>query len=259
MSFNSLNYSTCTLARMNSHHSHSRTRKSPTLATPPSSIISQTEDSRNLAISMENSPLDTASKHPNSSVFLTHQNAIGIIGGLSIGTTLNFVSKLVTWSSRDGGNGLPFVLCSDPVLNKELSLHERGSSSYLTGKNENLLKDHAPTVENLRHKRIFLEKSGARCVVMPCYISHSWYDEVALGSSVPVLHMGECVAKELKEANLRPLEAGSTVRIGVLASDATLSAGFYQEKLQNEVSIVVLGTLYLIPLCACFNHLSICL
>ncbi|XP_015070560.1 uncharacterized protein LOC107014947 [Solanum pennellii] len=240
MSLNSLNYSTYTLARMNSHHSHNRTRKSPAFVTPPSSIISQTEESRNLANSMENSPLDMASKRPDSSVLLTHENAIGIIGGLSIGTTLNFMSKLVTWSSKDGGNSIPFVLCSDPVLNKELSLHERGSSSYLTGKNENLLKDHAPIVENLRHKRIFLEKSGARCIVMPCYVSHSWHHEVALGSSVPVLHMGECVAKELKEANLRPLEAGSTLRIGVLASDATLSAGFYQDKLQNEGFEVVL-------------------
>ena len=259
MSLNSLNYSTYTLARMNSHHSHNRTRKSPAFVTPPSSIISQTEESRNLANSLETSPLDMASKCPDSSVLLTHENAIGIIGGLSIGTTLNFMSKLVTWSSKDGGNSIPFVLCSDPVLNKELSWNERGSISYLTGKNENLLKDHAPIVENLRHKRIFLEKSGARCIVMPCYVSHSWHHEVALGSSVPILHMGECVAKELKEANLRPLEAGSTLRIGVLASDATLSAGFYQEKLQNEVSTVVLPNSYVIQICDCFNHLNMCL
>ncbi|PHT47546.1 hypothetical protein CQW23_11754 [Capsicum baccatum] len=240
MSFNSLNYPTCTLALMSSHYSHNRTRKGPVLATPPSSIISQTEESRNLANSMGNSPLDTSSKRPDSAVLLTQENAVGIIGGLSIGTTLNFVSKLVTWSSKDERNGLPFVLCSDPALSKELSFHERGSSSLFLGKNENLLKDHVPIVENLRRKRIFLEKSGARCIVSPCHISHSWHDEVAQGSSVPVLHMGECVAKELKEANLRPLEAGSTLRIGVLASDSTLSAGFYQEKLQNEGFEVVL-------------------
>ncbi|XP_009620367.1 uncharacterized protein LOC107782655 [Nicotiana tabacum] len=240
MSLNSLNYSTCTLTRMSSHHSHNRTRKGSVLATPPSSIISQTEESSNLAHTTENSPLGAALKRPDSAVLLTQENAVGIIGGLSIGTTLNFVRKLVTWSSKDGGNGLPFVLCSDPVLNKELSFHERGPSLLLVGRNENLQKDHALVVKNLSDKRIFLEKSGARCIVMPCHISHSWYDEVAKGSSVPVLHMGECVAKELKELNLRPLEAGSTLRIGVLASDATLSAGVYQEKLQNEGFEVVL-------------------
>ncbi|KAF5954582.1 hypothetical protein HYC85_007438 [Camellia sinensis] len=75
---------------------------------------------------------------------------------------------------------------------------------------------------------------------MPCHISHSWHDEVSRGSSVPFLHMGECVAKELKEAKLRPLEAGSSLQIGVLATDAILKAGFYQEKLQNEGFEVVL-------------------
>ncbi|KAJ6427317.1 hypothetical protein OIU84_022833 [Salix udensis] len=70
--------------------------------------------------------------------------------------------------------------------------------------------DHSAIVENLRCKRLFLEKSGVRCIVMPCHISHSWHNEVSKGCSVPFLHMGECVAMELKEAKLKPLEAGST-------------------------------------------------
>lgn len=89
--------------------------------------------------------------------------------------------------------------------------------------------------QNLRHKRAFLEHAGARCIVMPCHISHAWHGDVSEGCSIPFLHVGECVAKELKEAKLKPLEAGSGVRIGVLATDAALSAGFYQEKLQNQV------------------------
>ncbi|XP_050884406.1 uncharacterized protein LOC127087551 isoform X2 [Lathyrus oleraceus] len=46
--------------------------------------------------------------------------------------------------------------------------------------------------------------------------------------------------KELKEAKLKPLEAGSPLRIGVLATNATLAAGFYKEKLQNEGFEVIL-------------------
>ncbi|KAK8296577.1 hypothetical protein V6Z11_D05G131600 [Gossypium hirsutum] len=75
---------------------------------------------------------------------------------------------------------------------------------------------------------------------MPCHISHSWHDEVFKGCSVHSLHMAECVARELKEAGLKPLEAGSPLRIGVLATDATLKAGFYQEKLQIEGFEVVM-------------------
>ncbi|OMO81270.1 hypothetical protein CCACVL1_12498 [Corchorus capsularis] len=40
---------------------------------------------------------------------------------------------------------------------------------------------------------------------------------------------------ELKEAKLKPLDAGSSVRIGVLAACETIASGFYQEKLQNQV------------------------
>ncbi|PKI48511.1 hypothetical protein CRG98_031133 [Punica granatum] len=75
---------------------------------------------------------------------------------------------------------------------------------------------------------------------MPCHISHSWHNEVSEGSSVPFLHMADCVAKELKDTKMKPLEAGSPLRIGLLATDAILSAGFYQEKLQNEGFEVVL-------------------
>lgn len=86
---------------------------------------------------------------------------------------------------------------------------------------------------------MFLEKSGACCILMPCHISHCWHDEIREGCSVPFLHVGECVANELKEAKLRPLEAGSPLRIGVLATDESLVARIYQEKLENEVFMSV--------------------
>lgn len=60
---------------------------------------------------------------------------------------------------------------------------------------------------------------------------------------LPFFHVGDCVASELKEAKLKPLEAGSDVRIGMLASNSTLTAGFYQEKLQNQVQS---GTAFLV-------------
>lgn len=88
--------------------------------------------------------------------------------------------------------------------------------------------DSAPG-EILKWKRIFLENSGARCGVMPCHLSHlchEAHDEVSWGCSVPFLHLGECVARNLKEANMRPVETGSLLQIGVLATDATLKADF---------------------------------
>lgn len=46
--------------------------------------------------------------------------------------------------------------------------------------------------------------------------------------------MADCVARELKEAKLKPLKAGSPLWIGVLAIKAILSSEYYQEKLMNE-------------------------
>ncbi|MCI08276.1 Asp/Glu racemase, partial [Trifolium medium] len=166
---------------------------------------------------------------PPSSVLLNADESgttVGIIGGMSVDATLNFLRKLVELSSQDEQKPIPFLLCSDPILNKELLSYERSLESFKL--------DSSQIVESLRNKRVFLENSGARCIVMPCNVSHSWYEQVSKGCSVPFLHMADCVAKELKEAKLKPLEAGSPLRIGVLATNATLAAGFYKEKLQNE-------------------------
>ncbi|KAJ6308804.1 hypothetical protein OIU76_018401 [Salix suchowensis] len=176
----------------------------------------------------------------SSDSLLSQANAVGIIGGISVISASNFLKKLVQGSSQEGNDCIPFVLCSNPILNKELLSHERNSFPSLSRQNESFPLDHSAIVENLRTKRLFLEKSGVRCIVMPCHISHSWHDEVSKGCSVPFLHMGECVAMELKEAKLKPLEAGSPLRIGLLATNATLTAGFYQEKLRSEGFEVVL-------------------
>lgn len=238
MSFHTLNYPSHVLGNLkNKHKPLYKARKTPVLAVPPSSVILQTDESDNKPDSTKNSG-SVSSSSRNS--LLTQHNAVGIIGGVSVDSTLNFVKKLVKLHSEGEEDRLPFVLCSDPALNKELLCHERSSFSFTWGKNEILQPDQTAIVENLRRKRTFLERSGACCIVMPCHISHSWHDEVSKGCSVPMLHMGECVAKELKEAKLRPLEAGSPLRIGVLATDATLKAGFYQEELQKEGFEVVL-------------------
>lgn len=167
-------------------------------------------------------------------------NTVGILGSVSAISTVNFIEKLVKWSSRDGQESLPFVAYNDPVLNRELSSCGRNSFPYITSRNSACQFNKTLIIDNLKQKRLFLEKSGARCIVMPCHLSHVWFDEVYEGCSLPFCHLGEAVAKELKAANLKPIEAGSNLRIGVLASQAILSAGAYQEQLRNQGFEVVL-------------------
>lgn len=171
-----------------------------------------TKDDRSLAeLKKVNSKVD--------SFLLGEENTVGIIGGLSSFSTLMFLEKLVWWGSRNQKESIPFVVCSgDPTIRREL-----------------LMNNSEVIVDNLTSKRKFLEKSGAQCIVMPCHVSHVWHRQVSQGCSVTFLNVGDCVATELKDAKLKPLEPGSDVKIGVLARDATYVAEFYEEKLQNEV------------------------
>ena len=163
--------------------------------------------------------------HTPNSLF-GQSNMVGIIGGVSVSSTLIFLEKL----AYHGGESIPSIVCSDPAIsieppNRFPPINEKGGNHFNSG----------IIVENLRRKRETLEQSGACCIVMPCHISHVWYNEVSKGCSVPFLDVGDCVAKELKEAKLKPLEAGSNVRIGILAANAGLVSGLYQDKLQNQV------------------------
>ncbi|KAF9689949.1 hypothetical protein SADUNF_Sadunf01G0145300 [Salix dunnii] len=225
------------LGHVNTGRNLHKSRLQPVLAIPPSSILLHTDESGKFPNSKKGSGL---TGRDSSDSLLSQANALGIIGGISVISASNFLKKLVQGSSQEENDCIPFVLCSNPILNRKLLSHERNSFPSLSRQNESFPLDHSAIVENLRNKRLFLEKSGVRCIVMPCHISHSWHDEVSKGCSVPFLHMGECVARELKEAKLKPLEAGSPLRIGLLATNATLTAGFYQEKLQSEGFEVVL-------------------
>lgn len=216
-----------------------KTRLSRVLATPPSSILLQMDESNNnlpkfkkgFGLS-EDSRGGLNNLHADS--MLRQANTVGIIGGISTDSTLNFVRKLEDWSSEDGKSSLPFVLCSDPILNKELLLYEENSYPSLYHRIKPTPAAPEQIVENLRNKRRSLERCGAKLILMPCHIAHTWYEEVCEGSSVPMLHMGDCIVKELEEAKMKPLEAGNPLRVGVMASSATLSAGFYQERLQSN-------------------------
>lgn len=210
--------------------SQCRTRPNPCFAVQMSSTLVQTDENGDFYESKKisgSSSTELKSQPQNS--LLSQANTVGIIGGVSVLSTLIFLEKLVWWSSRNGEECVPFVVCSEPALDGgRRPVH----SSEVNG--EHII------IQNLRQKRIFLEKSGARCIVMPCHISNAWHDEISESCSLPFFHIGDCVARELKEAKLKPLDAGSSVRIGVLSTCETIAVAPYQQKLQNQGFEVVL-------------------
>ncbi|XVF88411.1 hypothetical protein PTKIN_Ptkin19aG0049000 [Pterospermum kingtungense] len=209
----------------NRTQSQCRTRLSPPFSVQMSSALLQNDESGNLPESKKISCSALYQRQAQNSL-LSQSNTVGIIGGFSVLSTLIFLEKLVWWSSRNGEECVPFVVCSDPALD----------GCLISRKEVN----HEPIIQNLRRKRVFLEQSGACCIVMPCHISNAWHDDISQGCLLPFFHVGECVARELKEAKLKPLDAGSNVRIGVLSTCETIAAASYQEKLRKQGFEVVL-------------------
>ncbi|GMI89244.1 hypothetical protein like AT1G15410 [Hibiscus trionum] len=212
-----------------------RTTANPCFSVKMSSILVQTDESGNLSESKKISSSCSAQvKSQAQNSLLGQANTVGIIGGASVLSTLVFLEKLVWWGSRDGEESVPFVVCSDPAIDGAL-VSQGSIHPSLDGADRN-----EAIIQNLRHKRVFLEQSGARCLVMPCHVSNAWHEKISDGCSLPFFHIGECVAEELKEAKLKPHDAGSNVRIGVLATSETIAAGSYKEKLGNQGFEVVL-------------------
>lgn len=204
-------------------------------------LSASTEEDRSLAelkkVSSSSASVSAAlTRSKVDKSLLREENTVGIIGGLSAFSTLVFLEKLVWWGSRNQKECIPFVVCSDPTIKRELLMNTDLMSKETSGTEFNS----EVIVDNLKSKRKFLELSGAQCIVMPCHVSHVWHRQVSEGCSVTFLNVGDCVARELKDAKLKPLEAGSDVKIGVLARDGTMVADFYQKKLQNEGFEVVL-------------------
>ncbi|XP_041003856.1 broad specificity amino-acid racemase RacX-like [Juglans microcarpa x Juglans regia] len=238
MSCQSLNCPAVLLGSVNKNKTQYRTRSNPSAAAQISSATQPTDESGKSLDSKRVLGSAMAIKRyqaPNS--LLSQPNTVGIIGGVSVFSTLIFLEKLVRWSSKNGQECVPFVVCNDPGLSKELPV--LSSFHSFKSRNSQIQFNHGPIVGNLQRKRVFLEQSGASCIVMPCHLSHAWHGEISKGCSLPFLHIGECVARELSNAKMKPLEAGSNVRIGVL-TDATSVAAFYQEKLQTQGFEVVL-------------------
>lgn len=177
----------------------------------------------------------------SSAFMLSQPNTIGVIGGVSVLSTLIFLEKLACWGSRKGKECPPFVVCSDPVLSKVLSLRSSPFPSSARSRMDHIRMKQELVIENLRSKRNFLQQSGARGLAMPCHLSHAWHGEISEECSLPFLHVGDCVAMELKNAKLKPIHAANNVRIGLLTTDTIFVASYYQDKLQSQVFLMLIS------------------
>jgi aspartate racemase len=137
---------------------------------------------------------------------------IGVLGGMGPAATVDFLAKLVrlTPAQRDQDH-VPVVVVSDPRVPDRVGpiMEGRGASP----------------LDALRRGIRTLEQAGAACIAMPCHTAHFWYDQMAASARVPILHIADAVLADLAR------HGAMDGPVGVLATAATLQAGFYQKRL----------------------------
>lgn len=138
---------------------------------------------------------------------------IGVLGGMGPAATADFLTKLVRLDPADRDQDhVPVLVLSDPRIPDRVApiVAGRGPSP----------------LPALRRGIRTLEQAGATCIAIPCHTAHFWYDQMVETASVPILHIADAVL-----ADLARRQGAADGPVGILATAATLEAGFYQERL----------------------------
>ena len=138
---------------------------------------------------------------------------LGVLGGMGPLASAHFMLRLtlLTPAARDQDH-IPAVLWSDPRV------PDRSAARADTG------PDPLPAlVRGLRG----LEAAGCGAVAIPCNTAHGWIDGMRAATGLPILHIVDAAAEELRRMGIPP------GRIGVLGTAATLAMQLYQDRLEG--------------------------
>jgi len=136
---------------------------------------------------------------------------LGVLGGMGPLASAHFMSRLtlLTPAERDQDH-VPAVLWSDPRV------PERGAAWRGTG------PDPLPFL--LRGLR-GLAAAGCGAVAIPCNTAHGWIDGMRAATALPILHIVNAAAAELRRQGV---PSGA---VGVMGTAATLEMRLYQDAL----------------------------
>jgi len=136
---------------------------------------------------------------------------LGVLGGMGPLASAQFMLRLtlLTPATRDQDH-IPTVLWSDPRVPDRTGGRLGGGADPLPW----LLRG----IEGLR-------RAGCGAIAIPCNTAHGWYDAMRDAAGVPILHIVDAAAQELRRLRIAP------GRIGVMGTQATLAMRLYQDRL----------------------------
>jgi aspartate racemase len=136
---------------------------------------------------------------------------IGVLGGMGPLASAHFMLRLtlLTPAERDQDH-IPAILWSDPrIPDRIASLRGQGPDPLAW-----LLRG----IDGLK-------QAGCGAVVIPCNTVHGWFDRLTASASLPILHIVDATAEDLRRTGI----PGG--RIGVLGTEATLAMRLFQDRL----------------------------
>jgi len=136
---------------------------------------------------------------------------LGVLGGMGPLASAQFMLRLtlLTPASRDQEH-IPAVLWSDPRVPDRTRGKLSGGDDPLPW----LLRGIAG-----------LRQAGCGAIAIPCNTAHGWFDEMQQAAEVPILHIVDAAAEDLRRLKIAP------GRIGVMGTQATLNMRLYQDRL----------------------------
>lgn len=140
------------------------------------------------------------------------KNIIGILGGMGPAATADMFQKFIRLTpAHCDQEHIPLLISSIP------DIPDRTRCILAQG------EDPEPLMEKYVQG---LENAGATCIIIACNTAHYWFDHLKAKSRVEMLSMIDTTVNEV-------LKSGKQ-RIGLLATDATLAAGLYQQRIEAQ-------------------------
>lgn len=136
---------------------------------------------------------------------------LGVLGGMGPLATVDFLQKLIeeTPAACDQDH-ISVIAYSVPQIPDR--------PAAITG-------DGASPLPQMLDGIHTLKRAGAHAVAIACNTAHYWYDDLVQQGGLPILHIADTACAALPQ---------NVQRVGLLATQGTLAAGFYQSRFRER-------------------------
>jgi len=138
---------------------------------------------------------------------------LGVLGGMGVQATARFYELLTAMQNVKLEQEY-----LDVLIYSKSSIPDR--TAFITGESQ------VSPLDALISAAVTLENAGVSLIAMPCVTAHFFYNELAPVVGVPFLDMLEETARYVQESGY--------TKIGLLATDGTLSCGLFPAVLEKK-------------------------